>query len=620
MSNFVWRFPKNDSNETEGPNDGGITHFTANRSANVIRESIQNSLDARADESKPVSVKIDLIALKPESFDAKGLIDALNAAVKSNHNDDAHRQQFKRGIRSLGAGNDGIDTLRITDSNTTGASDEPTPDGKPTKWEALTKGSGLSVKDQADAGGSYGLGKHAPFAVTDIRTVLYSTAWSSNNAIRRRFQGKTILVSHEDADGTRRRRTGYLGASEFTPLKDTQIPCAYQMSQTGLAVYIPGYAPEPDWQDQCIKSAVRHFFHAVITRGLEITVEGRTVASETLDEYRNLIGEQTAGFITASRTSPVAETEIEDIGRVTLRLVVEDNNTRARRQIALVRDAGMMITDRPRDMNLPRLKRLPSYWKSFSAIIECRSLGQPSVLRESESPSHTSISPQEISDPQRRKKAQKALKELGAWCKNQIEAIVAPKPAEGIENAPELAKYLAVKDEDGGPANSVAGNLKQFTVTEPVQSNRAPAGNRARRGKRAAAQTTGGPDQPNPPRQPGKGKGSKKKQSGTTARTAPVAFSSTRFRPGVRRPTHSIIATFDAIPETLRNIQLMAPVEDGPDVPVPISEAYSGSRKLSVKHNKVNSFHPGKQDRCSIEFLTQVPVSNKTYYLVYGGK
>ena len=92
MTDFVWQFPRNDSNETEGPNDGGIAHFTANRSANVIRESIQNSLDARADESKPVIVEIDLTPLPPESFNADGLLDALEAAIKSKHNDDIHRQ------------------------------------------------------------------------------------------------------------------------------------------------------------------------------------------------------------------------------------------------------------------------------------------------------------------------------------------------------------------------------------------------------------------------------------------------------------------------------------------------------------------------------------------------
>ena len=614
MSDFQWQFPRNDSNETEGPNDGGITHFTANRSANVIRESMQNSLDARADESNPVIVKIDLTALPPESLNLKGLVRALSAAIKSKHNDDAHRQQFQRGIDLLQDKTSGIDTLRIIDSNTTGASDELTLDGKPTKWEALTKSSGLSIKDQPDAGGSFGLGKHAPFAVTDIRTVLYSTAWFSNNSIRRRFQGKTILVSHMDENETKRRRTGYLGTSNFMPLEDGQVPEQYQMDQPGLAVYIPGYTPETDWQEQSIRAAIRHFFHAIVHEGLEVVVDGRRVASETLDEYSYLMSSETTGFVKASRTNPVAETEIEDIGHVTLRLVVGDGL--GRRQIALVRDAGMMITDRPRDMSLPGLRRLPVQWQSFSAIIECRSSGQPSVLRESESPSHTSISTQQISSPQRRRRANEALRKLATWCKEQIAAIVEQKPSDGIENAEELAKYLAIKDDDGVAANATDGNLRRFTITEPVQSNRAPAGNWARRGRRAAAQVSGGEDHTDLPRK--KGKGSGKRRSGTTNRPVPTAFSNTRFRPGSRRPTHSIIATFDAIPETLRSIQLMASAEDGQDVQIGISAAYSGGRKLPVKHSKVTSFSPGQQKRCSIEFETQVPVGNKTYYLVYG--
>ena len=187
MSNFTWQFPRNDSDEAEGPNDGGITHFTANRSANVIRECIQNSLDARDDESKPVIVEITLTSLSPASFNADGLLDALDAAIKSKHNDDAHRQQFKKGQSLLRNSGKRIDALSIIDCNTTGANDDLSLDGKPTKWEALTKSSGLSVKDQPDAGGSFGLGKHAPFAVTDIRTVLYATALGLRQSDARAF-------------------------------------------------------------------------------------------------------------------------------------------------------------------------------------------------------------------------------------------------------------------------------------------------------------------------------------------------------------------------------------------------------------------------------------------------
>ena len=63
----------------------------------------------------------------------------------------------------------------------------------------------------------------------------------------------------------------------------------------------------------------------------------------------------------------------------------------------------------------------------------------------------------------------------------------------------------------------------------------------------------------------------------------------------------------------------MAAVEDGQDVQIGISEAHAGSHKLPVRHNKVTTLPPTKDERRSIEFLTQVPVSNKTYYLLYGG-
>ena len=617
MSDFVWQFPLNNSNETEGPNDGGITHFTANRSANVIRESIQNSLDARDDELKPVIVDIALTSLPPASFSADGLLDALAAAIKSKHNDDAHRKQFKEGQSLLRNSVKEVDALCIIDSNTTGANDDLSLDGKPTKWEALTKSSGLSIKDQPDAGGSFGLGKHAPFAVTNIRTVLYATAWGTNGEMHGRFQGKTILVSHEDSGGTKRRRTGYLGSDNYSPLQNDEIPERFRLAQPGLAVYIPGYLPETNWQEESVKSAIKHFSHAIIHKGLEVEVEGNSVTATTLDDYLHLVDQRTVGFVQASRTIPVTETDIADIGHVTLRLVLGDSPTAGRRQIALVRDAGMMITDRPRDMSLPGLGRFPPHWQSFSAIIECRSSGQPSVLRESESPSHTSISTQQISDLQRRRRANAALKELGDWCRKEIGTRVEAKRTEEIENADEVARYLAINDEEGKPGDADFGDSGQMTVTQPEQSARAPASNWARRGRRVAGQTIGGDGETEQPHK--KGKGSRRKRFGTTTRTVPSAFANVRFRPGSRRLTHSIIATFDAIPETLRNIQLMATVEDGQDIQIGISEAYAGSRKLSVKHNKVASFSPGNVDRCSIEFLTQVPVSNKTYYLLFGG-
>lgn len=616
MSELHWLFPKNDSNETEGPNDAGITHFTSNRSANLIRESIQNSLDARADESKAVSFQIELRNLEPSSFAAEDLIEAISASIVSKHNDKAHSDQFKKGKDFLQKSKKTIQTLSITDNNTTGATDELTLDGKPGKWEALTKSSGLSIKDQLDAGGSFGLGKHAPFAVTDIRTVLYSTAWSASGKMHRRFQGKTILVSHEDKKGEKYRRTGYLGSENYRPLVDEEIPDCYQLEAPGLAVHIPGYQPEDGWQDESIVSAIQNFFHAIVHQGLEVTVDGNLINNKTLDEHKGILSDKTLGFIQASRTEPTAKTYIPHIGHVSLRIVTNEKNQHNGRNLALVRDAGMMITDRPRDMSLPGLTRYPPHWKSFYAIIECRSEGEPSLLRESESPSHNSISTQQISDQKRRRVADAALKELGQWSKERIREVAEPLASEDVVNAEELAQLLGIIDKEGSQNNSGAGATVELNITPPQQNTRAPANNWSRRGNRAKAQTTGDGGETTEPKK--KGKGTKKTKLGSSPRDISVTFANVRFQQGSRRPTHSVVATFDSIPDTLRNIQLMASVEDGLDVPIGISEAYCGAKKLSVNHNKVTSLPPTTSERYSIEFLTQVPVRNKSYYLTVG--
>ena len=47
------------------------------------------------------------------------------------------------------------------------------------QWHRLVKMTGQSAKNSNTAGGSYGIGKHAPFAVSGLRTIFYSTRYKS---------------------------------------------------------------------------------------------------------------------------------------------------------------------------------------------------------------------------------------------------------------------------------------------------------------------------------------------------------------------------------------------------------------------------------------------------------
>ena len=614
MNDFTWQFPRNEAGEHEGPNDAGITHFMNSRKDSVIRETIQNSLDARLDPSKPVKVKFEISRRAPSDFAVPSLIEALNAAVRSADNDDAHRAQFQRGIKLLSGGGS-IQCLSITDSNTTGADDIPRPHGAPSKWEALTKGTGSNAKDQRDAAGSYGLGKFAAFAVTDIRTVLYSVAYVSGGMLHHRFQGKTILVSHRTSSGEECRRIGYLGDSNYQPLVDTSVPRPFRLKEPGTSLHIPGYKAEERWQNASIRTLVKHFFHAIIHGKLEVEVDGMIVKADNINVQP--LDKQTTNFVRASQSPLIARTHIADIGDVTLRIEVSKEPSDRRREIALVRDAGMMITAQRGNMGL-RLagSAIPGHWHGFTAIIECLSHGELSLLREAESPAHDRISTDYISDSDQRKIATAKLNDLGTWVKERIRQYAEPNLSDDSENVDELAPWLSIEDEGSGKGNGSVPGTQSVELTTPYQSNRPPPRLRVRRGKSVSAPGPGTGSEPVFPDGPPKNKRRTKKPWTGGSFSAPAAFANSRFRVGKRRPTHSVIVTFNNHEEPLRDVQLVAVGEDGQDVPMGIIKAYVDGEAVKVTNgDTLPVLDSGSNERLSIEFVTREPVMNKTFQI-----
>lgn len=85
-----------------------------------------------------------------------------------------------------------IDVLRISDFNTKGLQGSEQEYNTP--WHNLVKAAGVSGKDGSD-GGSYGIGKAAPFACSDIRTLFYATKDIDGLSA---FQGIAKLVSFQE--------------------------------------------------------------------------------------------------------------------------------------------------------------------------------------------------------------------------------------------------------------------------------------------------------------------------------------------------------------------------------------------------------------------------------------
>ena len=324
----------------------------------------------------------------------------------------------------------------VTDSNTTGAFDER---GRQDKWHSLTKAVGKSEKDTQDAGGSFGIGKHAAFAASDLRTVLYSTAYKPDGKsdLKRRFTGKSILVSHE-LGGESFRATGYLGDNNCESLRDEDVPQIFYLDSPGTQVAILGFSRsewQSQWREQTEESLVTHFFHALAHKNLVIHLGDQTIDHRNLKELAAKYGDKVKSLAEVSMSPVVESGEIKGIGNVNLRIIVDYEGMNSSKTVALVRDAGMMITDRVGSMRRSRtqpMMRIPRSWRGFTAIVECLSEKGRSLLREAEGPRHDSISPDNADESERRA-VRDAIRDLGKWTRNTIEMYAKPPEPDDIE-------------------------------------------------------------------------------------------------------------------------------------------------------------------------------------------
>ena len=88
-----WKFAENQEDAVLGPNDSGIVHFAGNSATAIIREAIQNSLDAREGD-EPVLVTFERKTLDKKLFAADDLLQHIEWSIDSPHNDDVNRPDF----------------------------------------------------------------------------------------------------------------------------------------------------------------------------------------------------------------------------------------------------------------------------------------------------------------------------------------------------------------------------------------------------------------------------------------------------------------------------------------------------------------------------------------------
>lgn len=409
-----WRFPlRNGGNET-GYTNQGIEGFKGEDLIdNVTREICQNSLDAGIAPSKPVIVKFSLVNLQKNKYDIfkefEICIDGCKEYWGSRMDDKL--SMFIDGAERMLA-KDVIPMLVASDSNTKGLTGVNATRDEKSTWRGLVQSDGTSVNKTGDSAGSYGIGKNAPFACSSLSMVLYNTY--AIDEIKA-FQG-VARVATLIQNGKSTQSIGHYKVIDETVDEDTATPitsavdnCAirdvFSRNEYGTDVGIVGFSAPENWKDNIIKAVLKNFFLALKEEKLIVKVESEEISNKTLEHYFNKYSDdkkvRVAYEMYSAVVSPdkgIYEFSIIEEKDVNLYLKVDNSYNR---NIGNFRNSGMLVGQYRKNM----LQR-------FAAVVVIRGKKLGKLLKNAEPAKHNKWDANIISDPEKRKKARAAIKEI----------------------------------------------------------------------------------------------------------------------------------------------------------------------------------------------------------------
>lgn len=416
-----WSFPPNADGEDEDLNNPGIESFKNTPLTSLAREICQNSLDARHPEAMaPVEVQFTLIDLPATDFPDIADFKDILARCKAERPDSKKFQQFFRRAEDT-AQQATIPCLLISDFNTTGL--RGADGAKGTDWYKLTRTVGSS--DKSGGLGSFGIGKFAPYANSDLRTVFYCTL---NADDQHAFQGVARLVTHKAASGEETRGTGYFGVREKNRpiLMRSQIPAFLTRKNIGTNILITGFRRSDQWEAEIVRAVVDSFFYAVMHEKLVVRAGGTVINHGSLpsiveNSYKD---QKTAGntpayleALTSSDAREFINPDFEGLGQISLKIISGKNFPK---RVAMIRGSGMKIFDKGHFLTPFR----------FAGVFNAVGDKIDSFLKSLEPPQHNSFEAERADAPA---EAKARLRRLYEWIRDCVRSIAESDTEEDTE-------------------------------------------------------------------------------------------------------------------------------------------------------------------------------------------
>ena len=431
--NGQWRFPASNYGPRKGISTGDSETFKKSPFQAFAREILQNSIDARASDEEPTCVEFHTFELKTK--DIPGCCElkaALKRCIAYWETKTEYVQKYKSMLDKLNQ--DRLICLRVSDYNTTGLIGVNSHEQKHNKFLALTKGTGVSEKTNAMAGGSKGVGKNTIFLMSSIQTAFYST--HANVDILDNpgsFYGTIGVADYvsgyiDDAPEIHRDYTqgeGYFSCDEYnSPLPDILSLDPSQTRdrkvQSGTDIFILGFLNDNEWVTDVINSILDSFMATVVRGELVVTVDNIEISKDTLGTivydsdliYKNQRANIISQYRLLTDSEHVSTYDVDtEYGPCQLLVLPygKAEEDLATHKCSMIRHPLMKIKDESLGA---------SFRVSAMCIIGEGILGQ--ALREIENPQHVDWETKRIEDKSQRKEIENILRDIREQIKDRV--------------------------------------------------------------------------------------------------------------------------------------------------------------------------------------------------------
>ncbi|MEX0981051.1 MAG: hypothetical protein WD577_09485 [Bacteroidales bacterium] len=460
-NNCKWHFG-NEGGIDIGPNDPVHQTFKGSPYYSIVREAIQNSLDAVYDDKSPVKVTFqyfELDRLKHPNFFQ--LENHIKHCLEYYQNNNDAKRLFGDMLYYLNGNEKGmkkrkVSCLRISDYNTEGM--PYAPDDTESPFYAFLRATGVSAKMISGTGGSFGFGKGAYFALSPIKTVIVSSR-DENNVY---FEGATRLTTHKNGNDEKLTAYGFYDNNNGNPTQvESKIPEIFRRNEIGTDISVVGLWKEEHRNLLMIKSVLNNFWLAIHDKKLVVTINDTTISRENLEqiiddffpnefESGNAIEIESwnpkpyykaVKYADANEQFKVFSEKLETLGKVKLYIYLEKGLPN---RTSFFRKPKMVV-----------FKRTNRKINGYAAVFICENNDGNEILRMMENPAHNEWRKENYPKHEGRidKIARKAENELSNFVNAQLEKLSKVNTSKkvaflGLEDYLSIPEDLLEKDDN----------------------------------------------------------------------------------------------------------------------------------------------------------------------------